>query len=90
MQWTQNKQKAKIKQLLVIVTFLPIYDILEVIQYAQAIFNFIILVKYDLHDKETLHHKGYILYKLENTNIPFELYCLINSKLCQPTFHYYY
>ena len=38
------------------------------------ILDFIILVKYILHNKKTLHFIKHILYKLENIKIIFEHY----------------
>ena len=46
---------------------LLIHDVLEVIQYAQAILDFTMLAQYVSHDKETLHYMEHVLYRLEKT-----------------------
>ena len=69
-------------------TPLLIHDAPEAIQCAQAILDFIMLAQYVSHDKETLRYMEHALYKLEKTKIAFEQHRPIDSKLCQPTFHY--
>lgn len=46
------------------IILLSIYDILEAIQYDQAILDFIILAQYMLNDKKTLRYIRHRLYKL--------------------------
>ena len=52
-QWTKNKQKAMIKQLIVAATPLLIHDAPKSIQCAWAILDFIMLAQYVLHDNKT-------------------------------------
>ena len=72
MQWTGNKQKAIVKQLIVAAISLLIYDTLEAIQYTQVILDFTMLAQYISHNKETLRYMEYVLYKLEKTKIVIE------------------
>lgn len=53
---------------------LLIHDVVEIIQYAQAILDFIIVAQYVLHNEETLRYIKHALYKLEKTKIVFEQY----------------
>lgn len=46
---------------------LPIHNTTKVIQYTQAILDFIIFAQYVLQDKEILHYTGYKFYRLEKT-----------------------
>ena len=56
-----KKQKAIVKQLIVATTLFPIHDALKAIQYARAIFDFIMLVQYILHDnKMPIYRAGII------------------------------
>ncbi len=71
-----------VKQLIVVAMPLLIHDTPKVIQYARAIFDFIILAQYNLYDEETLCYIEHVLYKLEKTKIAFEQYWPIDSKLC--------
>ena len=87
-QWTANKQKAMVHQLIPAATFLLIQDALETIHYACAIFDFTILTQYLLHDNKTLSYIDHTLYRLDKTKIAFENHCLIDAKLFQPTFNY--
>ena len=61
-----------VKQLIVAVTPLLIYDAPEAIQCAQAILDFTMLAQYVLHDEETLRYIEHALYRLEKTKIAFE------------------
>ena len=71
-QWTGNKQKAIVKQLIVASTPLPIYNAPEAIQCAWAILDFTMLAQYVSHGEETLCYMEYTLYRLEKTKIAFE------------------
>lgn len=77
-----------VKQLMAAVTLLLIYDTLEAIQYAGAIFDFTMLVKYISYDNKILRYIKYALYRLEKIIIAFEYSWLIDVKLCQLTFKY--
>ena len=77
-----------VKQLIVVAKPLLIHDIPEVIQYARAILDFIILAQYISHNEEILRYMEHVLYRLEMTKITFEQYRPINSKLCRPIFNY--
>lgn len=46
------------------------------------------LTQYDFHNEKTLCYIKHALYRLQNTNIAFEYYQSINSKLYKPTFKY--
>ena len=60
-QWTRNKQKALIKQLIVAAMLLLIHDAPEAIQYAQAILNYTMLAEYISHDDKTLWYMEHAL-----------------------------
>ena len=77
-----------IKQLIMPAMPLLIHNAPEAIEYAQIIFNFIILAQYVLHNDKTFHYIAHILYKLENRKIVFEYHQSINSKLYKPIFNY--
>ena len=87
-QWTENKQKAMVKQLVVAATPLLIQNAPEAIQCARAILDFTILAQYVSHDDKTLQYMEHALYRLEKTKIAFEHHRPIDAKLCQPTFNY--
>lgn len=53
-QWTGNKQKVMVQQLIVAATPLLIHDAPEAIQCARAILDFTMLAQYVSHDDETL------------------------------------
>ena len=67
---------------------LLIHDAPEIISYTWAILNLTILAHYVLQDIKTLCYLEHVLYKLEMTRIAFKHHCLIDSKLCWPTFNY--
>ena len=77
-----------VKQRIVAATPFPIHDAPEAIQCARAILDFAMLAQYVSHDEETLCYMEHAFYRLEKTKIAFEQHRLINSKLCQQTFHY--
>ena len=81
-QWTGNKQKAMVKQLVVAATPLLIQNAPEAIQCARAILDFTMLAQYVSHDDETLRYMEHALYRLEKTKIAFEHHRPIDSKLC--------
>ncbi len=81
MQWTGNKQKAMVKQLIMVTMPLLIHDDSEAIQYAQTILDFTILAEYVLSHEEMLRYMEHALYGLEKTKIAFEQQQPINSKL---------
>ena len=87
-QWTGNKQKAIVRQLIVASTPLLIHDAPEAIQCARAILDFTMIAQYVLHDEETLRYMEHALYKLKKTKIAFEQHWPINFKLSQLTFNY--
>ena len=87
-QWTGNKKKAMIKQLVVAATPLLIQNALEAIQCARAILDFTMLTQYVSNDDETLRYMEHVLYRLEKTKIAFEHHRPIDAKLCRPTFNY--
>ena len=61
-----------VKQLIVAAKPLFIHDVPEVIKYARAILDFIILAQYISHNKEMLRYMEHVLYKVEMTKITFE------------------
>ena len=86
-QWTDNKQKVIVKQLIATATPLLIPDAPEAIYYARAIFDFTILAQYLLHNNKTLFYMEHALYRLNKTKIAFENHCLINIKPFRPIFN---
>ena len=77
-----------LKQLIMAVTPLLIYDAPKAIQYAQVILDSIMLAQYISLDEEILCYIEYTLYMVKKSKILFEQYQFIDSKLYQPTFNY--
>ena len=71
-----------VKQLIAAAMPLQIQHVLEAIQYAWAILNFIILAQYVSYDDKTLRYMEFALYRLEKTKIAFEHQQPIDAKLC--------
>lgn len=69
-------------------TLLVIQDAPQAIHDACAIFNFIILAQYLLHNDETLSYIEDALYKFDKRKNTFENYCPININLYLPAFKY--
>lgn len=80
-QWTENKQRAIVKQLIIVATPLLIQDAPKAIYYICTILNFTMLVQYLLHNNKTLLYMDYAFSRLEKTQIAFENFCLIEKKL---------
>ncbi len=87
-QWIGNKQKAMVKQLIVVAMPLLIHSAPKAIQCAQAILDFIILAQYVLYNDETLCYMEHVFYRLENTKIAIKHHRSIDSKLYRPTLNY--
>ena len=88
MQWTGNKQKAMVKQLIMAATLFLIHNAPETIQCTQAILDLIMLAQYISYDEEIFRYMEHTLDKLEKTKITFEQHRPIDFKLCQSTFNY--
>ncbi len=86
-QWLGNKQKAMVKQLIIVATPLLIQDVPETIHCAHAILDFTMLAQYPSHNDETLSYMKHTLYKLDKTKIAFENHRLIDAKLFRLTFN---
>lgn len=69
---SRNKQKAMIKQLIVVAMFLLIQNAAEAIQYAQIILDFTIPAQNILQNEEKLRYMEHALDRLEKTKISFE------------------
>ena len=70
-----------VKQLIMMITPLLIYDTIEIIQCARVILDFTMLAQYILHDEKMLHYIKHALYRLKKTTIVFEQYWPTNFKL---------
>ena len=70
-QWTDNKQKVMVKQLVIAAIPLLMQDIPKAIYYGRAISDFTMLAQFLLHNNETLFYIEHALYGLYKTKIAF-------------------
>ena len=88
-QWTDNEQKAIIKQLVpVLAPLLKTGAGLAAMHCTQAILDFVMLTSYTLHNKQTLSYMTAALEHLDKLKPVFKKSCPLNQETQEPHFNF--